>query len=310
METAQNSPGFLFLKRLKSGSAWLHMCIRHRETASYLMDEVALEDLVVEALVKEDTRSRMRARDGGIMVLLKVMRPQGDGAARPEDMVSIRLWITANTIVSTREADVDPIMEIAARLDAGSGPATPGTFLADLVDVHLNQIEQQIERLEDDTDRIAALAAAHKLEAVCNPMAETTMRISGFLRHLGPQRAVLETLCAQGDTVLDDRDRMRLDDSLDRLLRFLETLQSLRERIDILNTQVTRIQDRRLSKSSHTLVAVATIFLPLGFLTGLFGVNLAGIPMATDTLGFWVLAAVCAILAGLLMAFLRWKKML
>jgi len=310
METAKDSPGFLFLKRLSSGSEWLHMCIRHRETATYLMDEAALEDLVVEALVKEDTRSRMRAQDNGIMVLLKVMRPQSDGAARPEDMVSMRLWITAHAVVSTREADVDPIMEIVARVDAGAGPATPGNFLADLVEVHLNQIVQQIERMEDDTDRIAALAAAHDLEAVCNPMAETTIRISGFLRHLGPQRSVLEMLCAQGDAVLSERDRMRLDDSLDRLLRFLETLQDLRERIEILNTQVTRIQDRRLNKSSQTLVAVATIFLPLGFLTGLFGVNLAGLPMASDAWGFWVLVAVCAALAGLLVIFLRLKKLL
>lgn len=310
METAKDTPGFLHLKRLRGGGEWLHMCIRHRETASYLMDEAALDDLVVEALVKEDTRSRLRMQDEGIMVLLKVTQVRDADKARPEDMVSMRLWITPRTVISTREADVDPIMEIVTRLDTGAGPATPGGLLADLIEIHLDKVAHHVERIEDDTDKIAAMVDEHKMHVACSTMADAATRISGFLRHLGPQRPVLEMLSTQGHAVLDDHDRMRLDDSLDRLLRFLETLQNLRERIDILNAQVTRTQDRQLSRSSHTLAAAATIFLPLGFLTGLFGVNLMGLPLASDPLGFWALSAACAILAACLLAFLYWRKLL
>ena len=116
MDTARKSPGFLHLLPLKGGGEWLHMCIRHKETSTYLMDEVALDDLIVDALMEEDTRSRLRVRDEGIMVLLKAMHLRGEDMARPEDMISMRLWLTPDRVISTREADVDPILEIARRL--------------------------------------------------------------------------------------------------------------------------------------------------------------------------------------------------
>ena len=274
MDTARKSPGFLHLLPLKGGGEWLHMCIRHKETSTYLMDEVALDDLIVDALMEEDTRSRLRVRDEGIMVLLKAMHLRGEDMARPEDMISMRLWLTPDRVISTREADVDPILEIARRLAKGDGPATPGAFLADLVEEHLDEVETQVEMIEDDATRIAQMIGSHKLEFACPNMADTETRISGFLRHLAPQRPVLATLSTLHHPVLDGRHRARLDDGLNRLLRYLETLQNLREQIAILNDQVSRIQDRRLNRSSYAFAAATTIFLPLGFVTGLFVLGL------------------------------------
>lgn len=310
MDTARATPGFLHLLSLNGGGEWLHMCIRHKETSAYLMDEVSLDDLIVDALMEEDTRSRIRVRDEGIMVLLKAMHLRGEQMARPEDMISMRLWLTPERVISTREADVDPILEIAMRLKDGAGPATPGAFLADLVEEHLDEVETQVEMIEDDTARIAQMIGNHELEFACPNMADTENRISGFLRHLTPQRPVLETLSTLRHPVLDDRDRARLDDGLNRLLRYLETLQNLREQINILNDQVSRIQDRRLNRSTYAFAAATTIFLPLGFVTGLFGVNLMGLPFAENALGFWFLAAICLGLSLSLLALFRWRKWL
>ena len=310
MQTAQHQPGYLHLLRLKDGSPWLHMCIRHAETAAYLMDEAELDDLIVDALLEDDTRSRVRLRDDGIMVLLKAMHLKGEEMAKPEDMVSIRLWLAPGNVITTREADVDPVIEIASRLSAGEGPETPGAFLADLVEEHLREIEEQVEMLEDATDNIARLVNLHKSEDACPNMADTETRISGFLRHLNPQRPVLETLSTQPHPVIGDRERARLDDALNRLLRFLETLQNLRERMTILNDQIERIQDRQLNRSSYVFAAVATVFLPLGFITGLFGVNLMGLPFETNPNGFWIFIAGCTAITAAAVALLRWKKML
>ena len=286
------------------------MCIRHRETPEYLMEKVALDDLIVDALVEEDTRSRIRVLPDGIMVLLKAMHLRGEEMARPEDMISMRLWLTPDRVISTREADVDPILEIAARLAKGEGPVTSGDFLGDLVEEHLDEVEAQVEMIEDDTAQIAQLIGNLELEFACPNMADTETRISGFLRHLGPQRPVLETLSTLRHPVLDDRGRARLDDGLNRLLRLLETLQSLRDQIAILNDQVSRIQDRRLNRSSYVFAAAATIFLPLGFVTGMFGVNLMGLPLEDSPQGFWILTAICLGLSVGLLALFRWRKWL
>ncbi|MCB2130893.1 MAG: hypothetical protein KDE03_17950 [Rhodobacteraceae bacterium] len=310
MKNSPEIPGLLHLLPLNGRGDWLHMCIHREETPGFLMDEIALDDLIVDALVEEDTRSRIRVRDDGIMVLLKAMHLRGKEMARPEDMVSMRLWVTPERVVSTREADIDPILELTSRVAGGEGPATPGGLLADLIEEHLDEVESQVEMLEDDTNEIGRMITLHQTESACPNMAETETRISGFLRHLGPQRPVLEVLAQIDHPVLSARERVRLDDSLNRLLRFLETLQNLRERIEILNDQVTRIQDRQLNRSSYAFAAAATIFLPLGFVTGLFGVNLGGIPYEHSASGFWIFVIACVVVALAMFAFFRWRKWL
>lgn len=272
------------------------------------MDVAMLDDLIVDALVEEDTRSRVRIRDDGIMILLKAMHRRGDDMARPDDMVSIRIWIDQARVITTREADVDPILELAARTLEGTGPRNSGDFLVDLVEEHLDEIEPEVERLEEAVDRIEQMIVQHETEAACPNMADTQMQIGGFLRHLGPQRPVFETLSTCKHSILSERNRARLDDALNTLLRILETLQTLRERIDILNDQVSRIQDRRLNRSSYAFAVAATIFLPLGFITGLFGVNLAGIPLAASPGAFGLLVLFCILLVVAMLLVFRWKK--
>lgn len=92
-----------------SDVSWLHMCIKHAETAAYLVDVEHLDRFIADAMLREETRSRIVAHDDGVMVLLKAMR-QGEGF-RPEDMISLRVWIDADRVITTREADVDPIMD-------------------------------------------------------------------------------------------------------------------------------------------------------------------------------------------------------
>ncbi len=48
-----------------------------------------------------------------------------------------------------------------------------------------------------------------------------------------------------------------------------------------------------MNRSSYVFAAATTIFLPLGFVTGLFGVNLMGLPMEDSPQGFWILTAIC-----------------
>ena len=56
------------------------------------------------------------------------------------------------------------------------------------------------------------------------------------------------------------------------------------------------------------LTIVAGIFLPLGFITGLMGINVGGMPGVEDAYGFWIVAGLCGlILVGQLLLFWKWK---
>lgn len=161
MIEAERTPGFLHLLQMTGGASWLHMCIHHRETEGFLSSATGLDKLIAAAMVSEDTRSRLRVHGQGVMVLLKAMHLRADGVGHPEDMVSMRIWIDERRVITTREEDVDPILELAEDISQGRGPATPGDFLCDLIEEHLAEVSEQVEMLEDGVDLIGGLLVQH-----------------------------------------------------------------------------------------------------------------------------------------------------
>jgi zinc transporter len=75
-----------------------------------------------------------------------------------------------------------------------------------------------------------------------------------------------------------------------------------------LRAHVDSIHAARIGRNGYVLSVVAAIFLPLGFLTGLFGVNLGGIPGSSSPTGFFLLSVALVLIGIALWAVLRWRR--
>jgi zinc transporter len=91
----------------------------------------------------------------------------------------------------------------------------------------------------------------------------------------------------------------------DNITRFVEELDSVRERSQVISDEVTNILTERLNKNMYALSVVAAIFLPLGFLTGLLGINIGGIPGAENPQAFLVFCGMLALVVGLQIVIFR-----
>ena len=73
----------------------------------------------------------------------------------------------------------------------------------------------------------------------------------------------------------------------------------------MISDEVTNILTERLNKNMYALSVVAAIFLPLGFLTGLLGINIGGIPGAENPQAFVVICGMLALVVGLQIVIFR-----
>ena len=94
---------------------------------------------------------------------------------------------------------------------------------------------------------------------------------------------------------LSDMDRLRLRESADRTTRFVEDLDMTRERAVVVQEELLARLSEKMDRTMYILSIVAAIFLPLGFFTGLLGVNVAGIP-GTDYTGSFVILCLVLVL--------------
>jgi zinc transporter len=72
--------------------------------------------------------------------------------------------------------------------------------------------------------------------------------------------------------------------------------------------QLSGTEQQRINRAMQRLAVVGTVFLPLTFIIGLLGINVAGIPEAHDPLGFWLVCVFLVVVMFAALFIIKWKK--
>jgi zinc transporter len=225
-------------------------------------------------------------------------------------MVSIRVWIDEHRIITTRRQRLLSVQDLATVIDASQGPRTPAEFLIMLNDQLINRIGDAVDNLESEVDALEEAVLTEESYQLRPKIAEVRREAILLRRYLAPQRDALYRLQTEDTKWLTTDNRLHLRESNDRIIRFIEDLDSARERSAVTQEELSSKLSEQLDKRMYVLSLVAVIFLPLTFITGLLGINVEGIPGAKYHSAF---AVVCGILVvifvGLYAAFKRKKWM-
>lgn len=276
---------------------WLHVCAVHPNTPAWLQAQHGLDPLIVEAMTAEETRPRILVRPYGVMIILRAMNLHP--GAEPEDMISIRLWLDDKRVITARRRDIVAVEDIYQLIEEGRGPQTSGDFLTTIVQRLFERMEIVLEDLEDTLSAAEEQLALGNAGDIAGTATLIRRRTAIFSRYIMPQRTVLEGLLNADISWLDNGQKEVLHECLDRVIRYVEELREIRDRAQILNDDINNADSQRLNKITYMFSVAATVFLPLGFLTGLVGINLGGIPGAGHGHAFWWFTGACVILCGL-----------
>lgn len=131
-----------------------------------------------------------------------------------------------------------------------------------------------------------------------------------ILSYLSPQRDALFHLKLLEANWLSNHNKRVFHESFDRTTRFVEDLDAVRERCQVMHEEIKHTLTDALNRNMYILSVFAAIFLPLSFVTGLFGVNLNGIPGAQSHMGFELFSiSLLAITFALIVIFRKLKWM-
>ncbi|WP_168797775.1 zinc transporter ZntB [Aliishimia ponticola] len=280
-----------------SGFRWDHVKLDVAGRA--WLDQSGLDPLVIEALAAPDTRPRATFYDDGAVVFLRGVNT--NEGAEAEDMVSVRMWVEPGRVVSVWLRPLRAVAQLRSASDLGSGPDGPGAFVSQLA---LNLSETAAPVISDLADRVDALEESLVDPAVKIPRAALTRlrrTVIALRRYFSPQRDALSELHHVHIPWITDQDRDRLAEATDRMARLTEELEALGHRTQVLQDHIAARQADDLNRQMYLLSVVAALFLPLGFVTGLLGVNVGGLPGTHSDIAFWI---VCALMVAL--GLLQW----
>ncbi len=281
----------------ESGWVWVHLDRTHENTDRWLRDTADLDPLAVEALLAEETRPRSVSIQDGLLVILRGVNL--NVGADPEDMISIRIWIDATRVISLRARKMMAVKDLRERIEQGHAPATPGSLLVELASLLIDRMGPVLDDLNDAVDQVeedVLQAPSHESRTKLSQMRRQAISLRRFL---APQREVLARLHGDRTPLFSDSDRGELREILDRLTRYVEELDSARDRAAVTQEELSgRISDQ-MNKNMYLLSLVAGIFLPLGLLTGLLGINVGGMPGVDSKWAFTIVCVILVVLAGI-----------
>lgn len=288
------------------GVLWLHLNRASEDIQNWMQTESRLSPLVAEALLAENTRPRCVQLEKGVMLFLRGIN-QNPGAD-PEDMVSIRCWIEQDRIITVRMRRLLSIDDLSQAIDQGNGPATVGDFVVQLAGHLIARMANLITTIDDRVDQLQDQVLEDDNTRLSNDLREIRREIIALRRYLAPQREALTRLTQLRIDWLDEGHQMRLREEADRVTRFVEDLDSARERAAVTQEELSNRLSEQLNKRMYVLSVVAAIFLPLGFLTGLFGINVGGIPLADNPAGFADVVLLLTAVTVVQILIFRWRK--
>ena len=290
------------------GVLWVHLNRDSTDSRSWVREQSGLDAVVVESLLAESTRPRCVGLGGGVMLFLRGVNL--NPGADPEDMVSIRLWIEEKRIISLRVRRLLSIADLGTSLDQGNGPTDAGDFVVQLADNLVSRISGVISDVDDEVDHLQEQVLDAESGKLRTKLMHLRREIISLRRYLAPQRDALARLTQLQLPWLNDMNQMKLREEADRVVRYVEELDSARERAAVTQEEIGNQISEQMNARMYVLSVVAAIFLPLGFLTGLFGINVGGIPLADDPWGFVDVILILLLITLLQVVVFRWRRWL
>jgi zinc transporter len=289
------------------GPLWVHLDYTGSESRRWLEEDSTIDEITRAALLAADPRPRSVTTETGMLLILRGVN-MNEGA-QPEDMVSIRIYLSSQRVVSLRHRRNKAAKEVRNSIEAGRGPKRVGHFLTALIDNALEQIglvsdgiDERVASLEDEVLASDSFEQRHQL-------ADARRRAIALRRHVAPERDVLLKLHTEPAGWLTQIDRARLRELADRMTRIIEDIDSARERAAVTQEEVANRLSELMNKRLYVLSIITAVFLPLGVITSLFGLNVGGMPLQNHPLGFaMVSGGITGLIALMMITFklLKW----
>ncbi|MFY4808920.1 zinc transporter ZntB [Aliarcobacter butzleri] len=264
---------------------WVHFDYSTQEAKDWIRNQCN-NSIVADALLADETRPRTTLLGDSLLLALRGVNL--DPHSRPENMISIRLFISSNMIISTSRRTLLSVTEIIEELREGTGVKSTSEFLVELTYRMIDRMDDVIDQLQDRTDYLEENIIDMKNQEFRTEILNVRRETIILKRYLAPQKEALIKLSNEKISWIDEYKKVEIRETNDQLIRHIEELDTIRDKVILIQEELANSLSEEMNKKMYMLSIISAIFLPLTFLTGLLGINVGGIPGASNDKAFYI----------------------
>jgi magnesium transporter len=291
-------------------TTWINVSGVHDEAAIRTIGEhFGLHPLIQEDIVHTGQRPKLEVYDDHVYVVSKMLYHDDEEDHLRAEQVSFVLG--GSYLISFQEDPGDVFDPVRKRIRDGRGRIrSAGTdyLTYALLDVIVDHYFVILEELGARTEEIED-------EVLDDPQPETQERINDLRRDLifmrrmtWPVRELLSQLQRLDSPLWTEETRPFVRDTYDHAVQVLDLVESLRDVVGGLTDLYMTSLSNRMNEIMKVLTIIGTIFIPLTFVAGIYGMNFEYMPELTVWYGYPVAMSVMALIAGVLLVYFRRKE--
>jgi magnesium transporter len=198
-----------------------------------------------------------------------------DRQNREVETSEMDVFLGLNYIVTHHDGSIPAVEKVWSLLERDNRYLQhgPDHLLYRLADELIAGYMPVVESLDDEIDLVEDLLFEQPSNETLEKIFQLKRSILNLRRIIGPQREVFNRLARDDNHIIDERDRVYFRDIYDHLVRMHDITESLRDLVaGTLDTYLSVINNR-MNDTMKTLTLITTLFMPLSFLVGFFGMN-------------------------------------
>jgi len=287
---------------------WITLEAATETELKWLEQTLKLHPLVIEDIVNRNQRSKIDEYDN--YLFLVIHRPLEE-ANKEIEWEELHLIIGKHWLVTSIDEDSTNLKAAIQALTKDDKLFTKGfgPLVYRLCDSVVSAFFPIIDDYDEQVDRMEDQVVSKPEQNILDQLFRVKSNLVEMRRYLAPQRDVFRTLLDHSDGYFDEQARLFFRDIYDHNLRVYDMLDTLRDQVGNATDLYLSVVNNNMNQVMKRLTTITTIFMPITFITGVFGMNFGHSPQVEGDPGWYFWACIVLIAFVAFLMYLALKRM-
>ncbi len=291
---------------------WVNVCGLHEtDFLKQIGEKFNIHPLVLEDILNTETRPKIEITDDYIFIVLKLLNYNPEDKSVESEQVSL---ILGNTFVFSflekNDSIFNPLRERIINQASRVRKSGCDFLFYALMDIIVDNYYLVLEKTDDDIDYLDDSLINNSGQIQIKEIHSLKRRLIALRRNTWPLRELFSQLIREDSKLINETTEPFLRDLLDHTIHVTESIDSFRETANTLMETYLSLSSNKMNEVMKVLTIIATIFIPLTFIVGIYGMNFQHMPELEWEWAYYGVWAIMIAVAVVMLLFFRRKKWL
>jgi magnesium transporter len=289
---------------------WLNIDGLHDvKVVDYIGNKLGIHPLLLEDILNTTHRPKWEDYEDYIFIVLKLIDFKSDLNEVRTDQVSLLLG--NQTVLTFQEMERTTFEPIILRLQNSSGRIRKmgaDYLLYALMDLIIDSYFITLEKIAEKIEALEEEILSHPKTTTLKKIHKIKREMIYLRKTIWPVREVISKFQRSDSKLIDPPTLVFLDDLYDHIIQIIETIDTFRDMLNGMHDTYLSIISNRLNEVMKVLTIISTIFIPLTFIVGVYGMNFKYMPELEWRNGYFLIWGIMLVIFIVMLIFFKRKK--